>query len=406
MPQRLSSYFVGVAGKRLSAVEVDPTRSNQHEFNGVTGLKELLGLERKTLPAQFIYLSDNEEDTVRATGSVTWYDARERHPTRSEYHLYYTANEAMPLASEGDLAIFALLQDDKVLITIARAGSTTANQLVWLFDLPEQQTKFEARRVEGEINHDIGFAARFILEELGIEVHEEPEDENWLDFMLDQFGERFPTTARFSEFARTTLPEIDSRDGPDEALIRWMEREESLFRAFERYLVAKRLREGFGDDVDAFITYSLSVQNRRKSRVGHAFENHLEHIFREHELLFARGAKTENRSRPDFLFPGEHEYRQPGFPDEWLTMLGAKSTCKDRWRQVLSEAARIDQKHLITLEPGISSFQTDEMKHNDLQLVIPTPLHKTYDVNQRAWLIDLREFIDLVTERQEFFVVQ
>lgn len=44
------------------------------------------------------------------------------------------------------------------------------------------------------------------------------------------------------------------------------------------------------------------------------------------------------------------------------TMLGVKSTCKDRWRQVLSEAKRIDNKHLATLEPGISENQTAEMQ--------------------------------------------
>jgi hypothetical protein len=31
-------------------------------------------------------------------------------------------------------------------------------------------------------------------------------------------------------------------------------------------------------------------------------------------------------------------------------MLGAKTTCKDRWRQVLTEAIKIPHKHLFTLE--------------------------------------------------------
>ncbi len=52
-------------------------------------------------------------------------------------------------------------------------------------------------------------------------------------------------------------------------------------------------------------------------------------------------------------------------------MLGVKSTCKDRWRQVLSEAARIPDKCLLTVEPGISENQTNEMQANRLQLVLP-----------------------------------
>lgn len=54
-----------------------------------------------------------------------------------------------------------------------------------------------------------------------------------------------------------------------------MEQEELLFRTLERHIVSTRLKEGFGNeklDVDVFISFSLSVQNRRKSRVGYALE--------------------------------------------------------------------------------------------------------------------------------------
>ena len=80
-------------------------------------------------------------------------------------------------------------------------------------------------------------------------------------------------------------------------------------------------------------------------------------------------------------------------------MLGAKSTCKERWRQVLSEAARIENKHLFTLEPGISLNQTSEMISNQLQLVVPTPIHESYHSDQQDWLMNLAEFIDLVASR-------
>ena len=43
-------------------------------------------------------------------------------------------------------------------------------------------------------------------------------------------------------------------------------------------------------------------------------------------------------------------------------MLAAKTSCKDRWRQVLAEADRIRTKHLLTLEPAISKIQTAEMR--------------------------------------------
>jgi len=144
-----------------------------------------------------------------------------------------------------------------------------------------------------------------------------------------------------------------------------------------------------------------SVQNRRKARAGQALENHLEAVFSAQGIRYVRGAETENRNKPDFLFPGQAEYRDDVFPANRLTMLGAKSTLKDRWRQVLSEARRIDHKHLLTLEPGISENQTSEMRAKQLQLVLPRRLHNTYRPVQQGWLIDIIEFIGIVRDRQD-----
>src|SRR3546814_17745202 len=77
-------------------------------------------------------------------------------------------------------------------------------------------------------------------------------------------------------------------------------------------------------------------------------------------------------------------------------MLGAKSTLKDRWRQVLSEAEKINEKHLLTLSPGISENQTDEMRAKRLQLVVPSGPHSTYRPAQQHWLLSLGQFIPRV----------
>lgn len=53
----LSEYFTGVASKVLSAVEADTATSNQHEYNGVTPLKNILGTAKQTLGTQFVYLN-------------------------------------------------------------------------------------------------------------------------------------------------------------------------------------------------------------------------------------------------------------------------------------------------------------------------------------------------------------
>ncbi len=224
--------------------------------------------------------------------------------------------------------------------------------------------------------------------------------------MLEKFKGKFPATRDFSAYARSTLKDLDARAEPDLVIMTWMEREEILFRTLERYLIADRLSKGFagevnaGVDVDGFLSFSLSVQNRRKSRVGLALENHLELLFVENGLRYARTAVTENKAKPDFLFPGVAEYHNPAYDSLKLTMLGVKSTCKDRWRQVLAEADRIDNKHLLTLETSISTHQTDEMASKCLQLVLPRGLHQTYTPAQQAWLMDVTAFTELVRARQ------
>ena len=179
----------------------------------------------------------------------------------------------------------------------------------------------------------------------------------------------------------------------------WFSHEELLFRTMERAIVQNRLDAGF-EDVDDFMNFSLSVQNRRKSRAGYALENHLERILSMREVAYSRGKATEGRSTTDFVFPGIAEYKDPKFPTEGLTMLGVKSTCKDRWRQVLAEAKRVSEKHLLTLEPSISLSQTEEMRSHFLRLVLPTALHGSYLPEQQEWLMSVHDFVSMVSARQ------
>lgn len=399
----LSDYFEGVAVKKLSAVEADTSRSNQHEYNGVDRLKSILGENQPVkFPTRFVWLGD-EQEAITEDGILTWYDSRAKHPTRSEYRLYFPTTAVSELAKAGDPIFFAKRTDGTVMVIITPAESTMQNQLMWLFGIEDQPTlRLDMKPLEGDASAELDFAARFILDELGIEAVEPEADR--LDELLAKFGLRFPTTREFSQFARDTLPEVNPKDSADAVLMAWIEREEMLFRRLERHLVADRLKSGFlaGEDadVDGFLQFSLSVQNRRKARAGQSLENHLEQIFAARGLQFARGVETENRNKPDFLFPGPASYRDAVFPPDRLTMLGAKSTCKDRWRQVLSEAARIPDKHLLTLEPGISENQTDEMRTKSLQLVLPQSIHATYRPAQQAWLMNVASFIGLVTARQ------
>lgn len=407
----LSEYFEGVAVKRLAAVDANPESSNQHEVTGSEPLVRILGLDdrkkHKVGPdtrfhSTYIWLG-GEQEAITEDGRLSWYDSRRNRPRTAEWRLYYQANAVTGLMKPGDILFLARKPDDHILFVVTPDRSTIRNQLLWLFGLDEQVgIEFESQQIGIDNDAELDFTARYILDELGIELEEKEADK--LDRLIEKFGLKFPTTKVLSALARSSLPEVSARDDPDDALLLWMEREEQLFRRLERRVVAERITAGFaipdGADVDGFLAFSLSVQNRRKSRAGAALENHLAAIFGAYDIRYAHGVETENRNRPDFLFPSQAEYRDLTFPAARLTMLGAKSTLKDRWRQVLSEAARIEQKHLITLEPSVSENQTDEMRAKSLQLVIPRKLQETYRPGQREWLIDLSTFISLLAMRQ------
>ncbi len=113
----LSEYFTGVAIKRMAAVEADLLRSNQHEFDGVAGLRQLFGEGRQTFSAKVIYLSDSEEEPLIESVSLTWYDARENHPTRTEYRLYFPSTRVSKASRQGDLLVIGRRPDNSVLVT-------------------------------------------------------------------------------------------------------------------------------------------------------------------------------------------------------------------------------------------------------------------------------------------------
>lgn len=74
-------------------------------------------------------------------------------------------------------------------------------------------------------------------------------------------------------------------------------------------------------------------------------------------------------------------------------MLGVKTTVRDRWRQVISEADRIDQKHLLTVQEGVSENQFEEMRVAGIQLVVPRSLIASYPRSIQTRLRTLEEFI-------------
>lgn len=398
----LANIFIAAAYKKLVQVDL-PGGSNQHEINGSSKLRSFFNTsERIQGSIKWHYFSDDQE-LVQEENTYTFYDARARsadRTNRSEWRMYYYG-DFLSYANPDDILVLlkTKVQEEAYDIygLVFQANSRWSRAVGSLLILDNPTSTFSLISHESLNEKELELTRYRILDELGIEfVHPTRKDDESL--VVEKFGMEFPKTKVMSQFAQEQV-EVNLSDA-DETLMRWLTREEELFIALERVIVQERLNKGF-DDVDAFLKFSLSVHNTRKSRMGYAFQNHLSRLFDENHIRYTAQGVTEGKIKPDFLFPGRIEYHQASFDAQRLVMLAAKSTCKDRWRQVLTEAARIPVKHLCTLEPGISVNQTDEMKGQNIKLVIPRKLlEATYTKTQQQEAMILIDFIEFVRSKQ------
>lgn len=187
------------------------------------------------------------------------------------------------------------------------------------------------------------------------------------------------------------------RLNPDEKIISWTNMEYTLFRALEYARYGEIITKGF-QSVDEFVRVSNVVLNRRKSRAGKSLEHHLSAIFDGNCIEYSSQAVTEGNKKPDFLFPSQEAYHDHGFSVDYIVSLAAKTTCKDRWRQVLNEADRLKDKpkYLCTLQQGISGAQMDEMQAENVILVVPKPYIATYPKDRRDRIWTLARFVQYV----------
>ena len=192
------------------------------------------------------------------------------------------------------------------------------------------------------------------------------------------------------------------RERPDEVLLEWINIEYYLFLEMEKHFYKSYLNEPF-NTLENLVSCANTILNRRKSRAGKSLENHLSTIFKSNDLIFQTQAVTEGTKRPDFIFPSAIAYHNMIFPADKLTMLGAKTTCKDRWRQILNEADRIPHKFLFTLQPSISCNQLKEMYQSKVTLVVPRQRIQTYPKEYHNKILTLKAFIDLVRDKQNTY---
>ena len=211
------------------------------------------------------------------------------------------------------------------------------------------------------------------------------------DQIPNEWIQQFPTPQEVLDKALAMQPY--KQFAPDERLIRRRECEYAVFRSVEHAVESGWIGRGF-ESIEAFLAKAQKVLQRRKARSGRSLELQLRVLLQEEGVRCSFQPTTEGGKRPDFVFPSQEAYEDEEYPAGQLRMLAAKTTVKERWRQVLSEADRIPLKHLVTLQEGVSEGQFAQMSQAGVRLVVPKRLHARYPQSIRSGLMTLEGFVD------------
>jgi hypothetical protein len=316
------------------------------------------------------------QDEIVTESVVTWYGK-----AKDEYRLTRFGKGFPFLVADtvGDL-----------LVLIPKTGTEF---LAYVLDLDED--------IE-EIQATLGVE---VIESWGVYQNGVPQTETE-DECVDRYFRRFaelltdfPPGSAFSEETRRVLRECIRRFNampPDAALMASMDAEYQLFRLVERQVCQAEIVR-VKKDVDDFLRTASSIMNRRKARAGRSLENHVEYLLKDAGIPHEMRPKIDGK--PDVVIPSRDAYYDSSFPVERLFIMGVKTTCKDRWRQVLNEGKRVPAKHILTIQQGISTNQLNEMHAASVTLIVPQPLHKDYPKKRDITLLSLEDFFSSVRTR-------
>ena len=327
--------------------------------------------------------NDKHEVTIRWEGTretqsvVTWYGTG----TRSEYRLTRFGRKFMFL---DDYFVGSLL------ILVPRDIS---NSRAHVLDLDEDI--LEAQVALGvEIISGWGIYHR---NQLDIEGQDECLRHRFNDFMKGL--EDFPSGDAFSEETRKAL--IDCVPGfvnwsADDRLIKGRDTEYDLFKLVEQSICGPIVERGFRN-IDEFVSTANSITNRRRARAGRSFENHIRFTLEDAGIPFEHQPDIDGR--PDFVIPNADAYNDWDYPVDRLFVIGAKTTSRERWRQLLDEGMRARVKHFMTIQPSMSNRQFNAIIDADVRLVVPESLHIGYPCSTaEEELLSVHKFIDIVRE--------
>ena len=138
--------------------------------------------------------------------------------------------------------------------------------------------------------------------------------------------------------------------------------------------VVRRLVDATGA-IDAIM---LSASQQRKSRAGYSFEHQIEAMLVAGGIPFAKQVVMDARKRPDFVLPSLAQLRKPLEGSARGLILSAKTTLRERWKQVQREMGGSDL-FLATVDESIAANAIEDMASMAITLVVPESLKSSKD---------------------------
>ena len=373
--------------KRLSANDTGATGGHQVGIYTPSPIINSLfpELDRKDIlnPSILLAAKTVSHDFSCQEAKVIYYNNRFFGGTRNEKRITRWGGKGSPLQNHentGAIAIFAFSSINKQLIDTVE---------VWVCTYQEEKV---LESMIGEVAPGLSFFGSYSQIFSGVPICQTRKNSLETISIPELWEKVFPSGAELINYLSEVI--TFKNKNPDKLLLERRDAEFLIFKRVEELHVIDKIKAGF-NSVDDFIYLANSVSNRRKSRSGRSLELHLEQIFIDNGLTcFSTQAVTERNKKPDFLFPSEEAYQDKNWNEKELRMLAVKTTCKDRWRQILNEANRIKKIHLFTLQEGVSENQFMEMQDSNVVLVVPEPLHNKYPSAIRNKIMTLQEFIN------------
>ena len=368
--------------KRLAEVEINPRRSNQHEFNAGV-LRRELGFEGDPTRGhvEFLFYKTDQAEPVVVRESYTLYDARRDTPKRTEWRMYYTNLGVAAHARVDDLML--LFRPDPrstdLVAVIARCGTVVESALTRQLAGCEPEELGDKLFVDSR-NIDAG-TRRLLLRALegsdsSIDVTETAVRSHPLFERLVGYGS-MPSTRKMAAAARQIVVDlgVTSLD-PDEFIRAALDAETALFMSIESDMGDRELKQVVKEghyDFHMVMQICTSFSQRRRSRRGQSLENHFRSLLEDLKIPHGYQCTTERGRKPDFVFPSCEEYHNPGYPTDLLRMVGCKTLVRERHTQWLEEALRIPMKYALCVDPGLSD-QIVRQYRNRLRFFMPRKL--------------------------------